>query len=101
MAKRSMIERDKRRKELAAKYAVRRAELREMVKNIKLSPEERQAAAEKLQKLPRDSARTRIRNRCQLTGRPRGYYRKFGMARNELRKVMMRGEAPGVVKASW
>jgi small subunit ribosomal protein S14 len=101
MAKRSMIERDKRRTELSAKYAVRRAELRELVKNLKLSPEERIAAAEKLQKLPRDSARTRIRNRCALTGRPRGFYRKFGMARNELRKAILRGDAPGVVKASW
>ncbi|MBI3896735.1 MAG: 30S ribosomal protein S14 [Gammaproteobacteria bacterium] len=101
MAKRSMIERDKRRKALSVKFAVRRAELREACKNIKLSPEERDAAMIKLQKLPRDSANTRIRNRCQLTGRPRGYYRKFGLARNELRKVMMRGDAPGVVKASW
>jgi small subunit ribosomal protein S14 len=101
MAKRSMIERDKRRKALAAKYIARRAELREAVKNTKLAPEERNAAMIQLQKLPRDSANIRIRNRCQLTGRPRGYYRKFGMARNELRKVMMRGEAPGVIKASW
>src|SRR5687767_3872240 len=101
MARLSIIERNDRRRELVKKYAVRRAELREMVKNIKLSPEERQAAAVKLQKLPRDSANTRIRNRCGLTGRPRGYYRKFGMARNELRKVILRGDAPGVVKASW
>lgn len=101
MARLSIIERNDRRRELVKKFAVRRAELREMVKNIKLSPEERQAAAVKLQKLPRDSANTRIRNRCKLTGRPRGYYRKFGMARNELRKVILRGDAPGVVKASW
>jgi small subunit ribosomal protein S14 len=101
MAKRSMIERDKRRKVLVTKYAARRAELRDAVKNIKLSPEERDAAMIKLQKLPRDSANIRIRNRCSMTGRPRGFYRKFGLARNELRKVILRGEAPGVVKASW
>ena len=101
MAKRSMIERDKRRTALAAKYAAKRAELRETIRNTKLPDEMRHAAVVALQKLPRDSARTRIRNRCKLTGRPRGYYRKFGLARNELRKVMMRGEAPGVVKASW
>lgn len=101
MARKSIIERDKKRKELVAKYAERRAELREAVKNLKLSPEERQEAMVKLQQLPRDSANTRIRNRCKMTGRPRGYYRKFGMARNELRKVMLRGEAPGIVKASW
>lgn len=101
MARKSIIERDKKRKELVAKFAARRAELREASKNLKLSPEERQEAVLKMQQLPRDSANTRIRNRCKMTGRPRGYYRKFGMARNELRKVMLRGEAPGVVKASW
>ena len=101
MAKRSMIERDKRRKHLVAKYAARRAELRAAVKNTKLSIEERDAAMVQLQKLPRDSSRTRVRNRCQLTGRPRGYYRKFGLSRSKLREVIMYGEAPGVVKASW
>lgn len=101
MAKKSMIERDKRRKALIAKYAQKRAELRARVKNPKLSEEERGAAMVQLQKLPRDSSRSRMRNRCALTGRPRGYYRKFGLARNKLREIMMRGEAPGVVKASW
>ncbi|BAU49893.1 30S ribosomal protein S14 [Sulfurifustis variabilis] len=101
MAKKSMIERDKRRRELAKKYAARRAELREKVKNTKASAEEREAAMLALQKLPRDSSASRGRNRCRLTGRPRGYYRKFGLSRNKLREVMMRGEAPGVVKASW
>ncbi len=101
MAKKSMIERDKRRRELAKKYAARRAELREKVKNTKVSAEEREAAMLALQKLPRDSSASRGRNRCRLTGRPRGYYRKFGLSRNKLREVMMRGEAPGVVKASW
>lgn len=101
MAKLSMIERDKRRKALVTKYAAKRAELRAAVKNLKLADEVRHAAMLELQKLPRDSSAIRGRNRCRLTGRPRGYYRKFGLARNELRKVMMRGEAPGVVKASW
>ena len=101
MAKLSMIERDKRRRQQAAKYADRRAELRAKVKNTKLSEEERHAAMVALQKLPRDSARTRQRNRCGLTGRPRGVYRKFGLARNKLRELMMRGEVPGVLKASW
>jgi small subunit ribosomal protein S14 len=101
MAKKSMIERDKRRKQLAIKYAARRAELRAAVKNTKLSHEEREAALLKLQSLPRDSAAVRGRNRCRLTGRPRGYYRKFGLSRSKLREVIMRGDAPGVVKASW
>ncbi|MFL6623325.1 MAG: 30S ribosomal protein S14 [Sulfurifustis sp.] len=101
MAKKSMIERDKRRKALATKYATRRAELREAVKNVKLSPEEREAALVALQKLPRDSAGIRGRNRCRLTGRPRGYYRKFGMSRMKVREAVMRGDVPGVVKASW
>jgi len=101
MAKLSMLERDKRRKQLAAKLAAKRAELRAKVKNTKLSEEERYAAMVALQKLPRDSARTRQRNRCGLTGRPRGVYRKFGLARNKLRELMMKGEVPGVLKASW
>ncbi|OGI62342.1 MAG: 30S ribosomal protein S14 [Candidatus Muproteobacteria bacterium RBG_16_60_9] len=101
MAKRSMIERDKRRKALAAKYSVRRAELRAAAKNTKLSIEERDAAVVQMQKLPRDSSGSRVRNRCALTGRPRGYYRKFGLSRSKLREVIMRGDAPGVVKASW
>lgn len=101
MAKKSMINRDQRRRELAQKYAARRSELRAKVKDIKLSEEERHAAMVELQRLPRDSSRTRIRNRCQLTGRPRGVYRKFGLGRNKLREIMLRGEVPGVVKASW
>ncbi len=101
MAKKSMIARDKKRVALAAKYSVRRAELRARVKNIALSESERMEAQIALQKLPRDSSPSRVRNRCRLTGRPRGYYRKFGLARNKLRVLMMRGEVPGVVKASW
>jgi len=101
MAKKSMVLRDQKRKKLAAKYAKKRADLKAMIINPNLSEDERQQAVEALQKLPRDSSRSRIRNRCGLTGRPRGYYRKFGLSRNKLRDLMMRGEVPGVVKASW
>ena len=101
MAKKSMVLRDVRRKKLATKNARKRAELKAAIVNMKLSDEDRQQAVVKLQKLPRDSSKSRIRNRCGLTGRPRGYYRKFGLARNKLRELMMRGEVPGVVKASW
>jgi small subunit ribosomal protein S14 len=101
MAKKSMILRDVKRKKLAARYAKKRASLKAAIVNMKLSDEERQNAVVALQKMPRDSAKTRIRNRCGLTGRPRGYYRKFGLSRNKLRELMMRGEVPGVVKASW
>ena len=101
MAKKSMILRDVKRKVLTAKYAKRRADLKAAIVNLKLGDEERHAAVIALQKLPRDSSHSRIRNRCALTGRPRGYYRKFGLGRNKLREVMMRGETPGVVKASW
>jgi small subunit ribosomal protein S14 len=101
MARLSILNRNKRRKELAAKHATKRAELREKIASPKTSDEERHAAVIALQKLPRDSARTRQRNRCGMTGRSRGYYRKFGLSRSELRKLMMKGEVPGVLKASW
>ncbi|MGE5336267.1 MAG: 30S ribosomal protein S14 [Gemmatimonadota bacterium] len=101
MAKRSMINRDKRRAALVVKHAAKRAELRDKVKNVKLSEEERHAAMVALQKMPRDSSYIRRRNRCSLTGRPRGFYRKFGLSRSKLREIMMRGEVPGVTKASW
>jgi len=101
MAKKSVIARDKKRAILVTKYSVQRAELRARVKDIALSEVERMEAQIALQKLPRDSSPSRMRNRCRLTGRPRGYYRKFGLARNKLRDLMMRGEVPGVVKASW
>jgi small subunit ribosomal protein S14 len=101
MAKLSMILRDKHRTALVKKYATRRAELREKISSPRTSDEDRHAAVVALQKLPRDSAKTRQRNRCGMTGRPRGYYRKFGLSRSELRKLMMKGEVPGVVKASW
>ena len=101
MAKKSMLERDKRRRAAVAKYAARRAELKAQIRNPRLSYEERLVAIEALQKLPRDASPVRLRNRCRLTGRPRGYYRKFGLSRNKLREIVMEGEAPGVTKASW
>lgn len=101
MAKTALINRDKKRRETVKKYAGRRKELLAIAGNQKLSPEERYAAREKLQKLPRDSSPVRLRNRCALTGRPRGVFRKFGLARNKLRELALRGEVPGVIKASW
>jgi small subunit ribosomal protein S14 len=101
MAKTSVINRDKKRREIVKKYAARRAKLLELANNPKLSPEERYAAREKLQKLPRDASPVRLRNRCALTGRPRGVYRKFGLGRGKLRLLALHGEIPGVIKASW
>jgi small subunit ribosomal protein S14 len=101
MAKKSMIAREVKRTETAARYAQKRADIKARVRDPKLSIEERRAALVELQKLPRDASPTRQRNRCGLTGRPRGYYRKFGLSRNKLREVIMNGEAPGVTKASW
>ena len=101
MAKKSMIAREVKRKKLADKLYQRRQELKTAVKNPNLSDDERFEAGLKLQKLPRDSSPSRARNRCNLTGRPHGYYRKFGLGRNKLRESVMRGDMPGVVKASW
>ena len=101
MAKTAVINRDKKRRETVKKYAARRKELIELANNPKLSPEERYAAREKLQKLPRDASPVRLRNRCALTGRPRGVYRKFGLGRGKLRLIALHGEIPGVIKASW
>lgn len=101
MAKTSIIEREYKRAHMVNKYAAKRVQLKEMINNINLSDEERWEAQQKLQKLPRNSSPVRKRNRCRLTGRPRGVYRKFGLARNMLRIYAMRGEIPGLVKASW
>lgn len=101
MAKKSMIAREKKRAETVAKYAAKRAELKERIRDPKAPMEERYAAVQELQRLPRDASPVRVRNRCQATGRPRGYYRKFGLARNKLREAAMRGEIPGLVKSSW
>lgn len=96
-----MINRELKRKNLIKKHAARRAELRAQVKNVSLSEEEHSQARKLLSMLPRDSSPSRLRNRCNLTGRPHGYYRKFGLGRNKLREAAMRGDVPGLVKASW
>lgn len=101
MAKKSMIAREVKRKLLSDKLYKKRIELKATIKNESLSEQERIAAEIKLQKLPRDSSPCRGRNRCNLTGRPHGYYRKFGLGRNKLRESVMRGDVPGVHKASW
>jgi len=101
MAKLALINRDKKRRATVKKYAAKRAELLGAAGNEKLSDEERYEARLKLQKLPRDASPVRLRNRCQLTGRPRGVYSKFGLGRSKLREIAMRGEVPGMVKASW
>ena len=101
MAKVSMIERERKRTELVAKYAEKRAELRAKIKDASLSFDEKLEAIKQLSSLPRDSSPVRQRNRCQVSGRPRGYYRKFGLSRNKLREATMRGDVPGLRKASW
>jgi small subunit ribosomal protein S14 len=101
MAKTSIVNRNEKRRVLVKKFAAKRAALEAIANNLKLGQEERYDARLKLQKLPRDSSPVRVRNRCALTGRPRGTFRKFGMGRNKLREIAMRGEIPGVIKASW
>ena len=101
MAKLSMKEREKKRQETVAKYAKKRAELKAVVANVNASEEERWEAQMQLQKQPRNASPSRLRNRCGLTGRPHGFYRKFGLGRNKLREAAMRGDVPGLVKASW
>lgn len=101
MAKTSMIEREKKRAKSVEKYAKKRLELKLIVSSPASSEEERWAAAIALQKLPRDSAAVRKHNRCGVTGRPHGFYRKFGLGRNKLREYAMKGDIPGLVKASW
>ena len=101
MAKLSLINRDEKRRRLVKKYAKKRAMLVALINNTKMSDEDRMAARLKLQGLPRNANPTRLRNRCAITGRPRGYFRKFGLGRNKLREFAMSGEVPGIVKASW
>jgi small subunit ribosomal protein S14 len=101
MAKTSMIERETKRAQKVQKFASKREELKAIVNSKSASDEERWAAQQQLQALPRDASPTRLRNRCRVTGRPRGVYRKFGLARNKLREAAMRGEIPGLVKSSW
>jgi small subunit ribosomal protein S14 len=101
MAKLALINREEKRAKLVAKYAKKRQELVAIVDNESLSDAERFEARLKLQALPRNANPTRQRNRCQITGRPRGVFRKFGLCRNKLRELAFRGEVPGMVKASW
>ena len=101
MAKKSMIAREVKRQRMVKRYAARRKELKQRVIDPSLTLEEKMEAMMNLQKMPRDGSPCRLRNRCGLTGRPRGYYRRFGLGRNKLREVIMLGEAPGVTKASW
>ena len=101
MAKKSMIHRDVKRAKLVEKYKERRLELKKMIKSIHTSDEDRFQAMIKLQSLPRDASPVRQRNRCGLSGRPHGFYRKFGLSRNKLREAAMRGDVPGLRKASW
>ncbi len=101
MAKLSVIHRNEKRRRTVQKYAAKRAELKATIQNPKLSDDLRHDAMQHLQALPRNASPVRVRNRCRLTGRPHGYYRKFGLGRNKLREAAMRGDIPGLVKASW
>ena len=101
MAKLSLIQRELKRERLVAKYAKKHGELSAVANDAQKSDEERYAARLELQKLPRNANPTRLRSRCALTGRPRGFFRKFGLGRSKLREFAMRGEIPGIVKASW
>lgn len=101
MAKTSMIEREKKRARTVAKFAAKRAALKALIQDPKTSDEDKWAAQIKLQQQPRNASASRGRNRCEITGRPRGVYRKFGLSRIKLREAAMRGDVPGLVKASW
>ena len=101
MAKTAVINRELKRRKIVAKFAAKRAELIAATKDQNASEEDRAAARAKLQALPRDASPVRLRNRCELTGRPRGVFRKFGLSRNKLRDIAMKGEVPGMTKASW
>lgn len=101
MAKKSMIAREAKRAKLAARHAVKRAELKKIIRDLNTSDEDRAVAVAKLSSLPRDSSPSRQRNRCSITGRPHGVYRKFGLGRNKLREAAMKGEIPGLTKSSW
>ena len=101
MAKLSMKNREIKRARIVEQYATRRAELKETIRDPANSDEQRREAQKRLQTLPRDASPSRLRNRCRLTGRPHGFYRKFGLGRNKLREATMRGDVPGLRKASW
>lgn len=101
MARNSVVEREKKRVRAVAKYAAKRAALKAIIGNRNASDDERWEAQLKLQSLPRNASPVRLQRRCGLTGRPHGVYRKFGLGRNKLREAAMRGDVPGLVKASW
>jgi small subunit ribosomal protein S14 len=101
MAKASMIAREDKRSRTVAKYAEKRAALRAVLRDVNASDDEKWASQVKLQKLPRDASPSRQQRRCRITGRPHGVYRKFGLCRNKLREAAMRGDVPGLTKASW
>ena len=101
MAKKSMKNRELKRQLTVAKFAKKRAELKAVIANPNSTPEQRWEAQIALKKHPRDASASRLRNRCRITGRPHGVYRKFGLSRNKLREAAMRGDVPGLVKASW
>ena len=101
MAKLALKLRDQKRRKTVEKFKAKRAQLLEIIHDQRASDEARDEARDKLQKLPRDASPVRLRNRCALTGRPRGVYRKFGLARNKLRELALKGEVPGIIKASW
>jgi small subunit ribosomal protein S14 len=101
MAKLALINRNEKRRKMVEKYAEKRAELKAVMDDLNRSEEDRDEARQKLQSLPRDSSPVRLRNRCKLTGRPRGVFSKFGLGRSKLRDFVMRGEVPGMTKASW
>jgi len=101
MAKNCMVQRELKRTKLVARFAEKRKALKATIKSSTTSLEEKMAAVDSLQKLPRDSSEARQHNRCRITGRPHGVYRKFGLCRNKIREAAMRGDIPGLVKASW
>jgi small subunit ribosomal protein S14 len=101
MAKLALINREEKRRKTVAKFAAKRAALLAIINDAKRSDEDRQEARDAFQQLPRNASPVRLRNRCRLTGRPRGVFRKFGLARNKLREIALRGEIPGLIKASW
>jgi len=101
MAKKSMVNREVKRLRTAQKFAEKRKALKDKLRDVNLDADERDQARRALQALPRDASPSRIQRRCRLSGRPHGYYRKFGLARNKLREAAMRGDVPGLVKSSW
>lgn len=101
MAKLALVNRNLKRQKIVEKYSKLRKQLNSIIKNIKTNDDDRLSARLKLQSLPRDSSPVRLRNRCSLTGRPRGVYSKFGLGRNKLREIAMSGKIPGIIKASW